>query len=272
MQTYTAAQDPERRAMALGTLHEDDALPLCEDDLRVERSRHGALYDSFSESEAGSRENSGATGQEFFKRAHAAKAVEAVETRAPKAGKRWFGLRKAASAGELLGGDASRSKSGRGPQRKADSVHGRTDSGGTLQRSADRHGETIGKDHGRPATSFALADTASSVGERNSQRSGSVRRVKHSVRAAAGSDDASASGRASEPDASSSLTSTAAARRGADSYSAQAAAWREAAALEAAGRPVPPHLVISAAGALLHSGQALRVLQRACPVPRSIIR
>ena len=242
--------------MALGTLHEDNALPLCEDDLRVERSRHGALYDSFSESEAGSRENSGATGQEYFKRTPSAKLVEPPQSRAPVAGRRWFGLRKAASAGDLAtngGADASRGKSGKGALRKADSAHGHFDTSGTSQRSADVHAVRVAKGRGRSATSIALFDTATSVSERSSSRSAGPRQLKDSARAVA-SDDASASGRGSEQDASSSFRSTAAAPKGADYYRAQAAAWRDAAALEAAGRPVPHQLVITSGPWLYAAG------------------
>ena len=233
--------------MALGTLHEDNAVPLSEDDLRVERSRHGALYDSFSESEAGSRENSGAAGQEFFKRTSTAKSGDAALQTAPAAARRWFGLRKAASAGDLAvgsGGDASRGSSGKGAMRQTDSVH---DASASSQRSADGRAVRFGSGNRRPNS----ANSTTSAGEAGHLRAASLRRRKYSARAAAerasAPDDVSAPPNASDREASAGSGGQGAPEpRGADYYRAQAAAWREAAALEAAGRPLPRHLVIPA--------------------------
>jgi len=233
--------------MALGTLHEDNAVPLSEDDLRVETSRHGALYDSFSESEAGSRENSGAAGQEYFKRTSSAKNSDVPVKSAPAASRRWFGLRKAASAGDLAvsgGGDASRGSSGSGGLRQTDSVH---DASAGSQRSAAGRAVRFGKGNQRSHSS----STTASAGEASHLRAASLRRLKYSARAAAERasvlDDVSAPAHASEREASAGSGGQMAPEpRGADYYRAQAAAWREAAALEAAGRPLPRHLVIPA--------------------------
>lgn len=246
--------------MALRTLHEDNAVPLSDDDLRVESSRHGALYDSFSESEAGSRENSGATGQEYFKRAASVKSDDVPIKAAPAAGRRWFGLRKAASAGDLavkgVGGDASRGSSSRSGMRRADSAHDSADASRTSQRSADGRAVRLGKGDRRSPSAMQAPNTAMAAGEGSGRlRAGSLRRLKYSARVGAGRvsalENASASERGSERDASASHSAKAApAPRGADYYRAQAAAWREAAALEAAGRPVPRALVTTA-GVLL---------------------
>ena len=256
--------------MALGTLHEENAVPLSEDDLRVESSRHGALYDSFSESEAGSRENSGAAGQEFFKRTNAPKISDVSVTTAPPAARRWFGLRKAASAGDLAvsgGGDASRGSSGRGGTRQTDSVH---DPSQTSQRSAEGRAVRFGKGNQRLHSS----STTTSASEATHLRSASLRRLKYSVRAslerASAPDDVSAPARVSKREASASSGAQMAPEpRGADYYRAQAAAWREAAALEAAGRPLPRHLVVSAGGrrvpCLIHAYSTLSLLPPSPP-------
>ncbi len=245
--------------MALGTLHEDNAVPLSEDDLRVETSRHGALYDSFSESEAGSRENSGAAGQEFFKRTSSASNSDVPVKTVPAASRRWFGLRKAASAGDLAvsgSGDASRGSSGRGGMRQTDSVH---DASQTSQRSAEGRAVRFGKGNQRSHA----PTTTSSTGDASHLRSASLRRLKYGARAAAerasALDDVSAPVRASEREApGGSGAQLAPEPRGADYYRAQAAAWREAAALEAAGRPLPRHLVIPAGARCASSSVCIR--------------